>query len=224
MTNRTLNSLAESGDATETDAEMEAVIAKPVKRSRKLQAHLESQLAANDEAEEDEEERLHTRRSESGRMLEPEGGDFRPGYHHDGTPKVKRAKRQPAGTIAPAFGKAPRKAREPKPCECGCGAVSLTGRFAPGHDAKLRSELLAKARAGDESARANLVARRWATDLQIDAPIAKARKEAERAEAKAETAKARKEAAKVAKERAKVAAETAKVRVEEREARAADAV
>lgn len=33
-------------------------------------------------------------------------------------------------------------------CECGCGGNTRGGRFLPGHDAKLKSQLLAKAREG----------------------------------------------------------------------------
>lgn len=47
-------------------------------------------------------------------------------------------------------------------CECGCGEYTRGGRFLPGHDAKLKSALLARARAGDTEAQAELERRGWA--------------------------------------------------------------
>jgi hypothetical protein len=38
----------------------------------------------------------------------------------------------------------------PRPCECECGGMTKGGRFQPGHDAKLASQLLAEARAAEE--------------------------------------------------------------------------
>lgn len=46
-------------------------------------------------------------------------------------------------------------------CECGCG-TGTGGKFAPGHDAKLKSRLVIAARAGDDLAYAELVLRNWA--------------------------------------------------------------
>lgn len=45
-------------------------------------------------------------------------------------------------------------------CECGCGGLT-GGRFVPGHDAKLKSELIRKARGGDPRAWAEIVLRKW---------------------------------------------------------------
>lgn len=84
---------------------------------------------------------------DTGRILEPESGDFKPGYDGNGTKRSRKAK-----------GKAEvGKAREPKPCRCGCGALSQTGDYAPGHDSRFKSQLLTAARAGDESAAETLV-------------------------------------------------------------------
>jgi hypothetical protein len=44
---------------------------------------------------------------------------------------------------------APRKGRTPRPCGCGCGGTTKGGVYLPGHDAKLRSELMAQIRKGD---------------------------------------------------------------------------
>jgi len=52
---------------------------------------------------------------------------------------------------------------DPKPCECGCKAMTRKGsRFLPGHDMKLRSVLLKKARAGNDKAKKELKVRKWA--------------------------------------------------------------
>jgi hypothetical protein len=67
----------------------------------------------------------------------------------------------------------PRKAREPRPtegkCICGganakCAAGPLAtkgGKFAPGHDASLKSQLKKAVEAGDESARAKMIELGW---------------------------------------------------------------
>jgi precorrin-8X/cobalt-precorrin-8 methylmutase len=46
------------------------------------------------------------------------------------------------------------------PCECGCGLTG-PGRFRPGHDAKLRSQLMKAVAGGDERARAKLAELGW---------------------------------------------------------------
>lgn len=54
------------------------------------------------------------------------------------------------------------KAGRPAPvCECGCGERTGGGRFRPGHDAKLKSALLARSRDGDKAATDELIARAW---------------------------------------------------------------
>lgn len=57
----------------------------------------------------------------------------------------------------------------PRECACGCGRTTKA-TFAQGHDSVLKSALLKQARAGDESARTQLITRRWATEESIDAP------------------------------------------------------
>jgi precorrin-8X/cobalt-precorrin-8 methylmutase len=46
------------------------------------------------------------------------------------------------------------------PCECGCGLTG-PGRFRPGHDAKLRSQLMKAIASGDERAKAKLAELGW---------------------------------------------------------------
>ena len=46
--------------------------------------------------------------------------------------------------------------RTPRPCGCGCGAITGGGTFVPGHDAKLRSALLARIRQGGADGEAAL--------------------------------------------------------------------
>jgi hypothetical protein len=43
----------------------------------------------------------------------------------------------------------PREGRTPRRCLCSCGETTKGGAFLPGHDAKLRSELVAQIRKGD---------------------------------------------------------------------------
>lgn len=45
-------------------------------------------------------------------------------------------------------------------CEC-CGAPTKGGKFAPGHDARLKSKLRKKSKAGDKTAYKELVERGW---------------------------------------------------------------
>jgi|SRR5215213_395321 len=45
--------------------------------------------------------------------------------------------------------RAPRKSRAPRPCLCSCGGTTKGGAFLPGHDARLRSELVAQIKKGD---------------------------------------------------------------------------
>lgn len=42
--------------------------------------------------------------------------------------------------------------REPRDCACGCGETTAGGRFLPGHDAKLKSQLLAVSRSDEAPA------------------------------------------------------------------------
>jgi hypothetical protein len=45
-------------------------------------------------------------------------------------------------------------------CECGCGAA-VRARFLPGHDARLKSQLVREARAGDIEAKLRLERLGW---------------------------------------------------------------
>jgi hypothetical protein len=45
--------------------------------------------------------------------------------------------------------KTPREGRTLRPCMCSCGGKTKGGAFLPGHDAKLRSDLVAQIRKGD---------------------------------------------------------------------------
>jgi len=53
----------------------------------------------------------------------------------------------------------------PKPktatCNCGCKGTTKGGRFLPGHDAKLKSRLVTKAKAGDAKAISTLKEFGW---------------------------------------------------------------
>ncbi len=73
----------------------------------------------------------------------------------------------------PAKGRTPKHSKVERECECGCGALT-TNHFKPGHDQKLRGQLLKAARQGEAEARAELLRRGWATDESIDAQSAKA--------------------------------------------------
>jgi len=55
----------------------------------------------------------------------------------------------------------------PVPCQCGCG-TKVPGRFAPGHDAKLKSRLVQEAEGGNASAAAELYQRRWMKLVKAD--------------------------------------------------------
>ncbi len=56
-------------------------------------------------------------------------------------------------------------------CGCGCGA-SVRRRFLPGHDAKLKSRLLAARRAGDQAAERRLGELGWLANLDESGPAA----------------------------------------------------
>lgn len=43
----------------------------------------------------------------------------------------------------------PTPKRQPRTCECGCSEQTKGGRFKPGHDARLKGQLLAKLREGN---------------------------------------------------------------------------
>ncbi|MEA3188565.1 MAG: hypothetical protein QOD99_2395 [Chthoniobacter sp.] len=52
-------------------------------------------------------------------------------------------------------------------CECGCGATTKGGRFLPGHDAKLKKELIGAALGGSKRAEAKLEKLGWTSFLDI---------------------------------------------------------
>jgi hypothetical protein len=62
--------------------------------------------------------------------------------------------------------------RIPVPCECRCGGMTRGGHFLPGHDARLKSQLLAVVRSSRRRpntrlvALANLRERGWVTESQ----------------------------------------------------------
>ncbi len=45
--------------------------------------------------------------------------------------------------------KTPREGRTPRRCMCSCGGMTKGGAFLPGHDARLRAELVAQIKKGD---------------------------------------------------------------------------
>lgn len=129
-----------------------------------------------------------------------------------------------------------RKAAAPKeltPCECGCGGKA-TRRFLPGHDAKLKGQLIRQAIDGDANAEKRLDSFGWTHFLAASKAKAErlaerksgaearkaeaASKKAEREKAKAERAKEvadrkiEREAAKAEREKAKAAAAEAKAK------------
>lgn len=69
----------------------------------------------------------------------------------------------------------PRKPRVARPaegtCICGCEGPTKGGRFQPGHDARLKSQLKQAASAGDASAVERLVALGWERYVPADAPV-----------------------------------------------------
>ncbi|MGC3991633.1 MAG: hypothetical protein QM796_18480 [Chthoniobacteraceae bacterium] len=72
----------------------------------------------------------------------------------------------------------------PKLCECGCEAPTKGGRFLPGHDAKLKKQLIADALAGGKRAEKKLEALGWTKFLEakrekIEAKQKRGSKEAE---------------------------------------------
>jgi hypothetical protein len=83
--------------------------------------------------------------------------------------------------------------QEFKRCACGCSLiVNPKRRFAPGHDARLKSQLLKRFDGGDESAAVELMERGWRSNDELEARAEKrekaAKEKAEREKAKAEKA------------------------------------
>ena len=67
----------------------------------------------------------------------------------------------------------PRRGRTPRRCMCSCGGTTKGGRFLPGHDARLHSELMAQIKKGDvllRSERLTPEQRRYAVERGIAGP------------------------------------------------------
>lgn len=172
MARRKTAAIPTNGDALETDEEVYAAIDatdQAVADWKEERDHAVDPSEYSDE-ENEEAERLFREqleeddginRDETGRVIEPDGGDYRPRTGAEA--KARRlARKQPAGTIAKSPGRAPRK-EKPKQCACQCGAITAGGDFLPGHDAKRKGQLLTAARAGNTEAAEELIRRRWAT-------------------------------------------------------------
>jgi hypothetical protein len=69
--------------------------------------------------------------------------------------------------------KTPREGCTPRPCMCSCGGTTKGGRFLPGHDAILRSELVAQIKKGDVLLRSERITpeqRRYAVERSLAGP------------------------------------------------------
>jgi hypothetical protein len=66
-----------------------------------------------------------------------------------------------------------REGRTPRHCMCSCGGTTKGGRFLPGHDTKLRSELVAQIKKGDVLLRSERITpeqRRYAVERGLVGP------------------------------------------------------
>lgn len=70
---------------------------------------------------------------------------------------IERVREREGGSVAPGTG----VVSAPRPCMCGCGGITKGGRFLPGHDARLKSQLLTEAREGNEEAKLRLEELSW---------------------------------------------------------------
>lgn len=109
----------------------------------------------------------------------------------------------------------PRANRPGRECECGCGETTGGGRFRPGHDARLKSQLLGESAKGSQPATDRLVALGWYTAAELaDRRAAKAKK-AEKAvasavaEAKTKEVAPRRSKAQIARDKKAAAAKAA---------------
>lgn len=55
-----------------------------------------------------------------------------------------------------------------KSCLCGCGSVTKGGKFAPGHDARLKGRLIRAHRSGDTTAQQQLVELGWGRFIGVE--------------------------------------------------------
>src|ERR1700742_5217582 len=78
--------------------------------------------------------------------------------------------------------------KETPQCECGCGETTNGGRFRPGHDAKLKSQLIKEALGGSKRAATKLEALGWTKFLDAKRSLL-AQKEAKAAQREAKAAK-----------------------------------
>lgn len=85
--------------------------------------------------------------------------------------------------------KAPSKrqsSKTPRDCECGCGGKTGGGRFIPGHDMKLKSQLLKRVDGeADQDAADKMVANGWSTSAVMEERIARAQAKLANAQVKA---------------------------------------
>jgi hypothetical protein len=69
--------------------------------------------------------------------------------------------------------KTPREGRTPRRCLCSCGGMTKGGRFLPGHDTILHSELVAQIKKGDVLLRSERITpeqRRYAVERGLTGP------------------------------------------------------
>jgi hypothetical protein len=86
--------------------------------------------------------------------------------------------RRPDGTGQASDGpgrstETPRRSRTPRRCMCSCGGMTKGGRFLPGHDARLCSELIAQIKKGDVLLRSERITpeqRRYAVERGLAGP------------------------------------------------------
>lgn len=72
--------------------------------------------------------------------------------------------------------RSPKASKQPRECECGCGAMTKGGRFAIGHDAKLKSRLKKAVRQdGDMEALEELERRKWIRSNEFEQELKKLR-------------------------------------------------
>jgi hypothetical protein len=81
---------------------------------------------------------------------------------------TRTRKNRPAGEVETQAGEQEQQALL---CQCGCGNTTKN-RFAMGHDARHKGNLLARSDAGDQAAGAELISLGWRTQEQLDARTA----------------------------------------------------
>jgi len=76
--------------------------------------------------------------------------------------------RQVADRVGSAKPAKPNETKVQRECACGCGETTRGGRFKPGHDARLRGQLLKGHDAGDATATEALIEHGWFTAHDLD--------------------------------------------------------